>query len=173
MPSSYRRAGRAARALALCVALSSHGAAAEEAARSAIVPYTVINGSRIEESLTGRRGDAARGLRLYLQASRSGCIGCHGVPDAPGLQGTGIAEPAHAPRPGVPALDRVGMRLDPARIRLWIVAPAFLSDPGTKPSVYEVGQRHDPADPLWGGPRLTAGEVEDLVAWVSGLTGME
>lgn len=141
--------------------------------QAAVAPFTVTDGQRVEDSLTGRRGDAARGLRLYMQPARTGCIGCHGVPEAPGLGAAQIAEMARAPRGGVPSLDRVGARLDAARIRLWLVAPSFLAGPGVKPSVYALGQRTDPDDPLWGGPRLTAGEVEDLVAWLSGLTGRE
>lgn len=138
-----------------------------------IVAYTVTDGRRIEESLTGGRGIAARGLRLYEANERTGCILCHGVPDAPGLRNGGVAETAHQPRAGVPSLDRVGARLDAAEIRLWLVAPEFLTDVEGKTSLYADGQRTGTDDPLYGGPRLTAEEIEDLVAWLSGLTGTE
>ncbi|MEM6488607.1 MAG: hypothetical protein AAF677_10145, partial [Pseudomonadota bacterium] len=150
--------------------------AAAPAAPAAIVAFTVRDGRRIEESLTGRPGDAASGLRLYADAARTGCIACHGVPEAPGLRSPlgSVPDPARAPRAGVPPLERVGARLDAETIRLWLVAPGFLTAPGRqKPSVYAVGQRRVPDDPLYAGPRLTAAEVEDMVAWLAGLTGEE
>ncbi|MEL6267163.1 MAG: hypothetical protein AAFR52_16205 [Pseudomonadota bacterium] len=142
----------------------------------AIVAYTVTDGRRIEASLTGRPGDAADGLKLFADAARTGCIACHAIPRAPGLEHAGgPSDVAHEPRPGVPVLDRVGARIAPETLRLWLVAPAFLARPETmaagKTSLYMVGQREDPADPLYGGPRLTAAEIEDMVAWLAGLTG--
>ncbi|MEO1531548.1 MAG: c-type cytochrome [Pseudomonadota bacterium] len=148
----------------------SLGVSAEPAA---VAPYTILNGRSIPESLTGRAGDAAEGLRLYLNAARSGCAACHGVPDAPGTRGHPGREGSAPSAPGMPSLERVGTRLSPGTIRLWLVMPDLLGDRGAMPSAYAAGQRTDPADPLHGGPRLTAAEIEDLVAWLSGLTGME
>ncbi|MEO0426485.1 MAG: cytochrome c [Pseudomonadota bacterium] len=138
-----------------------------------IAPYTIVNGRSIPQSLTGARGNAAEGLRLYLDHVRSGCQACHGIPDAPGTRGHPGRGGAAPPAEGVPGLDRVGARLSPGAIRLWLVLPDLLGQPGAMPSVYAAGQRTDPADPLHGGPRLTAQQVEDLVAWLSGLTGFE
>lgn len=131
----------------------------------AIVAYTVTDGRLIEKSLTGEPGDPAAGRALYAEDARTGCISCHALPDVPDLD---APPPARAPRAGVPALDDVGARLAPAEIRLWLVAPDFRA-PDVKPSVFAAGQRTDPADPLWGGPRLSAAEVEDLVAFLAGL----
>jgi hypothetical protein len=41
------------------------------------------------------------------------------------------------------------------------------------PAYYAAGQRSGAEDPLYGGPALTAAEVEDLVAYLSGLTAPE
>ena len=49
---------------------------------------------------------------------------------------------------------------------------AFLKDPkafvpGTAmPSYYQVGQRTDPRDPRFGEPRLSAQEIENLIAYL-------
>ncbi len=68
-----------------------------------------------------------------------------------------------------PRLDRVGARLAPGEIRLWLVAPQVLA-PGTPmPAYHAAGQRRGAEDPLHGGPWLTAGEIENLVAYLSGL----
>lgn len=162
--------------IAACASLIADAGASEDpgpAPPDAVVAYTVEDGRRIADSLTGSVGVAARGLKLYAGDGRTGCIRCHGLPDAPGLRGDAVAATAHRPRRGVPALDRVGSRIDPGQIRLWLVAPDFLGLVKGKTSLYAAGQRGAPDDPLFGGPRLTAAEIEDLVAWLSGLTGTD
>jgi sulfur-oxidizing protein SoxX len=132
---------------------------------AAVVAYTVTDGRRIEASLTGAPGDPAAGRALYAGEAGRGCVVCHGLPEA----AAPAAPPfARAPRRSVPALEGVGARLDPAEIRLRLIAPEFL-DPEARCSVYAAGQREDPTDPLWGGPRLPAAAVEDLVAFLAGL----
>jgi hypothetical protein len=37
------------------------------------------------------------------------------------------------------------------------------------PAYYAAGQRQGPDDPLYGGPALTAAEVEDLIAYLTTL----
>ncbi|MEL6767067.1 MAG: c-type cytochrome [Pseudomonadota bacterium] len=159
--------------LALPFLVSGPPGVAVPAEVPAVAPYTIVNGRSIPESLTGRAGNAAEGLRLYLNAARSGCASCHGVPDAPGTRGHPGREGSAPAARGMPSLERVGARLSPGTIRLWLVLPDLLGRRGAMPSAYAAGQRTDPADPLHGGPRLTAAEIEDLVAWLSGLTGME
>ncbi|MEM6358409.1 MAG: sulfur oxidation c-type cytochrome SoxX, partial [Pseudomonadota bacterium] len=48
----------------LVIGVTLNGAPKAEA--SEIAPYTIVNGRSIPESLTGARGNAAEGLRLYL-----------------------------------------------------------------------------------------------------------
>lgn len=121
-------------------------------------PYTVQDGRAIPEPLTGSPGDPVRGRRLYHNFSRTGCSRCHGTAEAP--------RRPDAERTA-PPLDRVADRLTPARIRLWIVAPETIRPATTMPAFHKPGQRTDVEDPLYGGPRLTAAEVEDLVAYLS------
>ncbi|MDT8343485.1 MAG: hypothetical protein RQ752_03535, partial [Thermohalobaculum sp.] len=54
-------------------------------------------------------------------------------------------------------------------IRLWLVDPSARDALTTMPGYYLPGQRTGADDPLYNGPRLTAAEIEDLVAWLSTL----
>jgi sulfur-oxidizing protein SoxX len=134
------------------VALAGSGRAAEP-----VVAYTITNGSEITASLTGAPGDAARGRALYEGEARAGCPACHGVPGAAG-------EAASAPD-----LAGVGGRLSAGAIRLWVVAPAAIDPETAMPAYYAAGQRDEAEDPLYGGPALTAAEIEDLVAFLAAL----
>ena len=137
---------------AVIVALAGSGRAAEP-----VVAYTITNGSEISASLTGASGDAARGRALYGGEARAGCPACHGVPGSAG-------ETASAPD-----LAGVGGRLSAGAIRLWIVAPSAIAEETAMPAYYAAGQRDGAEDPLYGGPALTAAEIEDLVAYLATL----
>lgn len=139
-----------------------------------MVAYVIADGARIAESLTGAAGDAARGRALYADAERAGCAVCHGEPGQAGAVRISVPGPDGEPEERtVPDLGAVGRRLDPGEIRLWIVAPRALLPDAAMPAFYAAGQRRAPDDPLYGGPRLTAAEVEDLVAYLAGLDGAE
>ena len=137
----------------MIVVLAGSGRAAEP-----VVAYAITNiganGSEIGASLTGAPGDAARGRALYGGEARAGCAACHGAP--------GEAAPA-------PDLAGVGGRLSAGAIRLWIVAPVAIDPETAMPAYYAAGQRDGAEDPLYGGPALTAAEIEDLVAYLAAL----
>jgi sulfur-oxidizing protein SoxX len=132
--------------------LAGSGRAAEP-----VVAYTITDGSKISASLTGASGDAARGRALYGGEARASCPACHGVPG-------GAGEAASAP-----GLAGVGGRLSAGAIRLWIVAPSAIAEETAMPAYYVAGQRDGAEDPLYGGPALTAAEIEDLVAYLATL----
>jgi len=138
--------------VAVIVALAGSGRAAEP-----VVAYTITDASEIPASLTGAPGDAARGRALYAGEARAGCPACHGAPSAAG-------ETASAPD-----LAGVGGRLSAGAIRLWIAAPAAIDPETAMPAFYAAGQRGGAEDPLYGGPALTAAEIEDLVAYLAAL----
>ncbi|MHA1528560.1 MAG: c-type cytochrome [Alphaproteobacteria bacterium] len=138
--------------VAVIVMLAGSGRAAEP-----VVAYTIANGAEITASLTGAPGDAARGRALYGGEARAGCPACHGAPGADG-------ETASAP-----GLAGVGGRLSAGAIRLWIAAPAAIDPETAMPAYYAAGQRDGAEDPLYGGPALTAAEIEDLVAYLATL----
>ena len=120
-----------------------------------VVAYTIENGVRIKHSLTGEPGTPSAGRELFIDTAATGCALCHGDPEgAPGE---------------ARALDGLGARMDAGTIRLWLVAPAILSPDTDMPSYYEIGQRDDPKDPFFGQTRLSAAEIEDLVAYLSSL----
>ena len=131
-----------------------------------MVAYTITNGAGITDSLTGAPGDAARGQVLYAGEARAGCAACHGVPGALGaLEALGVLGEAAT----APDLSSVGGRLSAGAIRLWIVAPVVLAPETAMPAYYAAGQRYGVDDPLYGGPALTAAEIEDLVAYLASL----
>ncbi|HUF87228.1 MAG TPA: cytochrome c [Thermohalobaculum sp.] len=134
-------------------------------AGEAVVPYTIVDGRAIPASLTGAPGDAERGRALYAGDPRTGCPACHGTP--------GMRRDGPQAAPPAPDLAGIGGRLDAGEIRLWLVAPEVLAESTSMPAYYAAGQRTDAGDPLYGGPRLTAAEIEDLVAYLAGLGAPE
>jgi len=149
------------RAWVQVLALASAGAAISGFAWAAgpVDAYTITNGREITGRLTGASGalgDAARGRALYAGEERAGCAVCHGVPGAANDNATASD------------LTGVGGRLSPGAIRLWIVAPAAFDPETAMPAFYAAGQRKGSTDPLYGGPALTSGEIEDLVAYLAG-----
>ncbi len=121
------------------------------------VAYTIVDGMGIPVSLTGASGNTEEGRVLYFDMAATGCSGCHGSPSGPGAQAAGEA---------APSLSGVGTRLSEGAIRLWIVAPRVLAPETTMPGYYAAGQRTEPTDPRFGMPRLTAREIEHLVAYL-------
>lgn len=145
---------------AIVVLLSGIAAAAQAA--EPVVAYRITNAAEITESLTGAPGDPARGSILFTEEPRAGCTACHGAPGAPGGDDDPKLEAA-------PPLVGVGARLSEGSLRLWIVAPEVILPGTAMPGYYAPGQRQDADDPLYGGPALTAAEIEDLVAYLASL----
>jgi L-cysteine S-thiosulfotransferase len=107
----------------------------------------------IPESLTGALGDPERGRGILIDAQKGGCLNCHKVSTLSSIPNQG----------GVgPALDGVGSRYNDAQLRQLIVEPKAYFPATIMPSYYR----------LEGGPEasvLTAGQVEDLVAYLKTL----
>lgn len=129
-------------------------------AEDRVVAYAIVNGGSIPRSLTANPGDSEAGRKLYFDREVTGCSGCHGSPGGPG------AEPS-ADGVAAPSLSGVADRMDVGVIRMWLVAPRVLAPDGKMPSYYEVGQRSDENDPLYGSTRLSATEIEALVAYLA------
>lgn len=146
---------------ALALGLPVPAAGQKSADRSALVAYRIVDASAIPKSLTGRPGSAVRGRALYHDPRATGCLGCHGPRDSGA--GTGAAGDTGRKAPALAGLAR---RMTPGKLRLWLVAPAVLKPGTTMPSYYSLGQRTDPMDPRYGETRLTAGEIEDLIAYL-------
>jgi sulfur-oxidizing protein SoxX len=114
------------------------------------VAYTVVDGAAIPEPLTETPGDAARGAEIAADPARGGCLACHD---------------------GEASLDGAGARQPSGRLRLMVVNYAILDPDVGKPAFYDIPEPaglDDAAPPPE--TRLTAAEVEDVVAWLATLT---
>ena len=128
------------------------GARAEE-----LVPYRIVDDG-IPESLTGSRGDAARGRALVL-ARTTTCILCHSGPFpetrfqgdlAPDLTGTGNRW----------SVSQLRLRLvDASRFNPQTIMPSYYRNDG----LVRVGRN------FVGKPILSAVEIEDVVAYLATL----
>jgi sulfur-oxidizing protein SoxX len=122
----------------------------------------IVAGDAIEKPLTGRVGNATRGAELIHQRNKSLCVLCHSGPfPDPHLQGT-LA----------PDLTGIGARLSAGQLRLRIVDMKRLNPTSIMPSYYAVIADSDQTRIAAGWrdkPVLTAGEIEDLVAYLQTL----
>jgi len=137
--------------LLVCACLSP--AHAQEALR----PYTVV-GDAIPDSLTGQKGDPARGRAIVLNR-QSTCLLCHSGPfPEEKFQGTLS-----------PDLKGTGSRWSEGQLRLRLVDAAKLNADTIMPSYYRVEGLQRVA-PAWRGkPVLSAEQIEDVVAFLATL----
>ncbi|MFG1423336.1 sulfur oxidation c-type cytochrome SoxX [Xanthobacter sp. VTT E-85238] len=132
--------------------------AAPLGAQEAPLPYAVA-GDAIDRPLSGQAGDAGRGAALMGDRHKSLCVLCHSGPfGPPQLQGT-LA----------PDLAGIGARLSPGQIRLRIVDMKALHPASIMPAYYRIADAPRVAEAWRGKPILNAGEIEDLVAYLSTL----
>jgi sulfur-oxidizing protein SoxX len=144
---SIVRAWCAAVAIALPVAADAQ----------ALRPY-VVAGDAIAESLTGMPGDPGRGRALVLERS-STCMLCHSGP-FPELKFQGDL---------APNLAGAGSRWTASQLRLRLVDASSLNPATIMPSYYRIDGLTR-VGPAWRGkPILSAEQIEDMVAYLSGL----
>ena len=138
---------------ALCaLALSSAGGAF---AQEPLPPYTVVNDA-IPASLTGTKGDAARGRSIVVNRQVGLCLLCHSGPfPEERLQGN-LA----------PDLRGAGKRWNEGQLRLRIVDASRLNSATIMPPYYRTDGLHRVAAPFRGKPILTAAQIEDVVAFL-------
>ena len=109
-------------------------------ADDALVPYTVVDTSTIPAPLVEGAADPERGAALMLGA---GCSACHQKD-----------------------LNGVSDRLSEGEIRLMIVAPEIRAPETTMPAYYIVGEYGDAPDDLVGRTRLSAPDIEAIIAYL-------
>lgn len=132
------------------VLLAALGPAEAEALRS----YTVV-GDAVPDSLTGTRGDAARGRTLILERSTT-CILCHGGPfPEQAFQGD-LA----------PNLSGSGNRWSEGQLRLRLADASRLNAATIMPSYYRVDGLARVGASWRGKPALSAEQIEDIVAYL-------
>ncbi len=104
-------------------------------------------------SLTGALGDPERGRQLLVNRQKGDCLSCHKLGSMAAIADQG----------GIgPALDGIGRRFSKGQLRQVVVEPKAYYPDTIMPSYY----RNDGSRE---GPILTAGEVEDLVAYLETL----
>ncbi len=114
--------------------------AAAVSADSPLVAYTVVDATAIPAPLVEGAADPDRGGVLMLSA---GCSACHQKD-----------------------LNSVSDRLSDGEIRLMIVAPEIRVPETTMPAYYIVGEYGDAPDDLVGRTRLSAPDIEAIIAYL-------
>jgi sulfur-oxidizing protein SoxX len=137
------------------VAIALVATAGIAAAQAPLRPVAVI-GDAIPASLTGAKGDAARGRAIVGNRQVGLCLLCHSGPfPEERFQGT-IA----------PDLKGAGGRWNEGQLRLRIVDAGRLNPETIMPPYYRVdGLQRVPAS-LRGKPVLSAEQIEDVIAYL-------
>jgi sulfur-oxidizing protein SoxX len=144
---------RLALLLAIC-ALPYATASAQEP----LAPLGVV-GDAIPASLTGTQGDPVRGRAIVANRQVGLCLLCHSGPiPEERLQGT-LA----------PDLKGAGSRWSEGQLRLRIADAARLNPASIMPPYYRIDGLQRVAPAYRGKPVLTAGQIEDVVAYLGTL----
>lgn len=117
-----------------------------------------VEGDAIPASLTFAAGDPARG-RTVVMGRDANCLLCHAVPET-GARFMGNIGPP---------LSGVGARLSAGQLRLRVVDPSRLNHDTVMPSYHRVAGLVRVAPAYQGKPVLTAGQIEDVVAFLQTL----
>jgi sulfur-oxidizing protein SoxX len=145
-------------AAAACAAGLAVAAVWPAFARAQVSAY-VVTGDTVAASLTGTKGDAARGRAIVANRHVGLCLLCHSGPfPEQRLQGT-IA----------PDLRGTGVRLSEGQIRLRIADSSRVNPDTIMPAYYRTEGLTRVAPAYRGKPILTAEQVEDVVAYLTGL----
>ena len=117
--------------------------------------FEVENGG-IAKSLSGAPGDPARGRAIVVSRQTGLCLLCHSGPfPEERFQGT-LA----------PSLAGAGARLNQSQLRLRIADSRHLNPDTIMPSYYRIEGLIRVAPAFAGKPILTAGQIEDVVAFL-------
>lgn len=115
-----------------------------------------VSGDAIPDSLTGAKGDAARGRAIIANRQVGLCLLCHSGPfPEERFQGT-IG----------PDLNGVASRLSEGQIRLRIVDPARTNPDSVMPAYFRTEGLNRVAPSVRGKPILSAGQIEDVIAFL-------
>ena len=113
----------------------------------------------IDDSLTGKAGDAENGRKVAVNRKKGNCLACHVMP---------IPEQPFHGRIG-PPLDTVGARYNAGQLRLRVVNAKELNPMSIMPAFYKSDGFHMALEKFQGKSILSAQEVEDVVAYLQTL----
>jgi sulfur-oxidizing protein SoxX len=151
--------GRARPSLARAALAGLAAGALSGTAAAGALPPLQIEGDGIPQSLAAQAGDAARGRALLVARGSANCVLCHSVPD-PAVRFPGNVGPS---------LAGVATRLTPAQLRLRVADNLRVNPATVMPSYYRVAGLDRVAPEHADQPILSAGEVEDIVAYLATL----
>jgi sulfur-oxidizing protein SoxX len=127
-------------------------------AEDALRPFTIV-GDAIPASLTGAKGDAARGKTIVLNRQVGLCLLCHSGPfPEERFQGN-----------MAPDLKGAGARWSEGELRLRLVDARKLNPDTIMPPYYVVDGMNRVSRSFRGKPILTAEQIEDVVAFLATL----
>jgi len=153
--STLRRPRFSASALAGAAAALALGATWAAPAGAELAPYTIV-GDAIPISLTGAKGDAARGRAIVANRNVGLCLLCHPGPFPEDKFQGNMA----------PDLAGAGSRWSEGQLRLRIVDASKLNPNTIMPPFYRVDGLTRVSAAYRDKPVLTAVEVEDVVAYL-------
>ena len=135
------------------------GAANSARAQESLQPFTVV-GDAILAPLTGVRGDVVRGRAIVSNRQVGLCLLCHsGSFPEEKFQGT-LA----------PDLKGSGARWSEGQLRLRIVDASRFNPATIMPPYYRIDGLDRVAPAFQGKPVLSAGQIEDVIAYLLTLT---
>jgi L-cysteine S-thiosulfotransferase len=134
------------------------GACGSASGETALRPYEIV-GDAIPASLTGAKGDVARGRAIVANRQVGLCLLCHTGPiSEERFQGT-LA----------PDLKGAGTRWSDGQLRLRMVDSTKLNPDTIMPPYYRVEGLDRVAPAFAGKPLLNAEQIEDVVAYLTTL----
>jgi sulfur-oxidizing protein SoxX len=138
------------------LALAVHGT--QTRAESGLRPYMIV-GDAIPASLTGTKGDPARGRAIVANRQVGLCLLCHSGPfPEEKFQGT-----------MAPDMKGAGLRSNEGQLRLRIVDASRLNPETIMPPYYRTDGLTRVARAFAGKPILSAEQIEDVVAYLATL----
>ena len=146
-------------ALALCIVGGVAMAADVKISEPNLIPYVITDDIAINHSLTGKRGDAAKGREVAVGRRLGNCLACHKMP---------IPEHSFHGETG-PSLFGVANRLTEGEIRLQVVNSKVINEESLMPSFYRVWGFNRQKKEFIGKTILSAQQVEDVVAYLKTL----
>ncbi len=122
-------------------------------------PRFVVVGDTIPAPLAATPGDAGRGRALLVAHDDANCVLCHAVTDASVRYSGNVG----------PSLDGVARRLSVAQLRLRVADNLRINPDSLMPGYYRTEGLDRVAAAYRGKPILSAGQIEDIVAYLATL----
>ncbi|WP_205618830.1 sulfur oxidation c-type cytochrome SoxX [Terasakiella pusilla] len=119
-------------------------------------PYTIVDGTSIPDSLSGKAGNAVNGKKLLVHRKKGNCLTCHSAPI--------LEEEFHGDV--APPLEGVGDRMSAGEIRLRLVNPKVINPDTPMMAYYRTHGLNQVSKSFVGKPMLNEQEIEDIVAYL-------